>query len=73
MPDEVISIGGHYLHRNIADVTMSNLNFPSKIKSHIYVSWLHPYKEQKFVIVGSEKMVVLMMFSKRINLLSTRI
>ncbi len=58
MPDEVSSFGGCYLHGDIADVTMSTISFPGGIKSHIYVSWLHPYKEQKFVVVGSEKMAV---------------
>ncbi|RME80931.1 MAG: oxidoreductase, partial [Planctomycetota bacterium] len=28
------------------------------IKAHIFVSWLHPYKEQKLVVVGSEGMLV---------------
>src|SRR2546421_6545660 len=28
------------------------------MKAHIFVSWLHPVKEQKLVVVGSEKMAV---------------
>lgn len=58
MPDEVSSFGGQYLQEKIADVTLSTLNFPSGIKAHVFVSWLHPYKEQKFVVVGSERMAV---------------
>jgi UDP-2-acetamido-3-amino-2,3-dideoxy-glucuronate N-acetyltransferase len=34
------------------------MDFPSGVKSHIFVSWLHPYKEQKLVIVGDRKMAV---------------
>lgn len=58
MPDEVSSFGGQYLQEKIADVTLSTLSFPGGVKAHIFVSWLHPYKEQKFVVVGSEKMAV---------------
>ena len=55
IPDEVSAFGGAYLHQNVTDITVSNLNFPSGVKSHIVVSWLHPYKEQRLVVIGSEK------------------
>ena len=58
MPDVVQSQGGNYLHQQIADVTVSLLSFPSGIKAHIFVSWLHPFKEQKMVVVGDRKMAV---------------
>src|SRR6266511_4369271 len=58
MPDEIQTQGGNYLHDRIADVTVSLLSFPSGIKAHIFVSWLHPYKAQKLVVVGDRKMVV---------------
>jgi UDP-2-acetamido-3-amino-2,3-dideoxy-glucuronate N-acetyltransferase len=56
MPESACSSGGNYLHEKIADVTLSHLSFPSGIKAHIFVSWLHPYKEQRLVIVGDRKM-----------------
>jgi UDP-2-acetamido-3-amino-2,3-dideoxy-glucuronate N-acetyltransferase len=56
MPGEASSFGANYLHERIADVTLSHLSFPSGIKAHIFVSWLHPYKEQKLVVVGDRKM-----------------
>jgi UDP-2-acetamido-3-amino-2,3-dideoxy-glucuronate N-acetyltransferase len=34
------------------------LKFPSGTKAHIFVSWLHPYKEQKLIIIGDKKMVM---------------
>jgi UDP-2-acetamido-3-amino-2,3-dideoxy-glucuronate N-acetyltransferase len=37
---------------------MSQFLFPSGVRGHIYVSWLHPFKEQRLVVVGSEKMAV---------------
>jgi UDP-2-acetamido-3-amino-2,3-dideoxy-glucuronate N-acetyltransferase len=58
MPKTVTALGGCYLHNEIADVTISTLSFPSGVKAHIFVSWLHPYKEQKLVVVGDRKMAV---------------
>jgi UDP-2-acetamido-3-amino-2,3-dideoxy-glucuronate N-acetyltransferase len=58
MPDGIQAQGGNYLHQKIADVTVSLLTFPSGVRAHIFVSWLHPYKEQKLVVVGDRKMAV---------------
>lgn len=58
MPESVHAQGGNYLHQNIADVTVTLLTFASGIKAHIFVSWLHPFKEQKLVVVGDRKMAV---------------
>jgi acetyltransferase-like isoleucine patch superfamily enzyme len=58
MPDDIVARGGNYLHDKISDVTVSILSFPSGVKSHIFVSWLHPYKEQKLVVVGDKQMAV---------------
>jgi predicted dehydrogenase/acetyltransferase-like isoleucine patch superfamily enzyme len=57
-PESVQSTGGNYLHRQIADVTTTHLEFPSGLRAHIFVSWLHPFKEQKLVVVGDQKMAV---------------
>jgi UDP-2-acetamido-3-amino-2,3-dideoxy-glucuronate N-acetyltransferase len=58
IPSTVSAIGHNYLHNKIADVTTTHITFPSGINSHIFVSWLHPFKEQKLVIVATEKMAV---------------
>ena len=58
MPEGVLSSGANYLHPKVADVTLSSLSFPSGIQAHIFVSWLHPYKEQRLVVVGDRKMAV---------------
>lgn len=57
-PEKVIATYGNYLHQHIADVTTTHLEFPSGTKAHIFVSWLHPFKEQKLVVVGDKKMAV---------------
>ncbi len=58
MPTRVTSQGGAYLNRDVSDVTLSHFEFPSGVRAHIFVSWLHPFKEQRLVVVGSEKMAV---------------
>ena len=57
-PEGIIATGGNYLHRKIADVTTTHLEFPSGLRAHIFVSWLHPFKEQKLVVVGNRQMAV---------------
>lgn len=57
-PDFVSAQGGSYLQSGIADVTVTSLLFSDGTKAHIFVSWLHPYKEQKLVVIGEQKMAV---------------
>ncbi|MFC1576411.1 Gfo/Idh/MocA family oxidoreductase [Candidatus Omnitrophota bacterium] len=57
-PYEVTSVGGDYLNPKIADVTISTLSFNSGAKAHIFVSWLHPFKEQRLIVIGDKKMAV---------------
>jgi UDP-2-acetamido-3-amino-2,3-dideoxy-glucuronate N-acetyltransferase len=33
---------------------MTYLQYPNNIQGHIYVSWLHPFKEHRLVIIGSK-------------------
>ena len=58
MPKAISCDGSAYLNDEVADVTSSSLTFPSGIKAHLFTSWLHPFKEQKLVVVGSKKMAV---------------
>jgi UDP-2-acetamido-3-amino-2,3-dideoxy-glucuronate N-acetyltransferase len=58
MPSRVSCQGGDYLSPGISDVTVSQFIFPEGVRAHIFVSWLHPFKEQRLVVVGSEKMAV---------------
>jgi len=57
-PTSVAAQGASYLNHAISDVTSTILSFKSGVKAHIFVSWLHPFKEQKLVIVGNRKMAV---------------
>lgn len=57
-PENIQAFGGYYLHQKIADVTTTHISFPSGLQAHLFVSWLHPFKEQKLVVVGDKKMAV---------------
>ncbi len=57
-PIKVHSFGASYLNEDIFDTTLTTLTFKNKIRAHIFVSWLHPFKEQKLVVVGSQAMAV---------------
>ncbi len=57
-PESVIATGGNYLHKKIADVTTTHLDFASGLKAHVFVSWLHPFKEQTLVVVADRQMAV---------------
>lgn len=79
MPLQISAVGGTYLQPNVADVSVSNLLFDGGARAHIFVSWLHPFKEQKLVVVGSKKMAVfddlqpenkLMIYDKNIELVN---
>ena len=77
LPVQVSATGGAYLQPNIADITISHLLFAKGTRAHVFVSWLHPYKEQRLVVIGSKQMVVfedsradnkLVLFDKRIEM-----
>jgi UDP-2-acetamido-3-amino-2,3-dideoxy-glucuronate N-acetyltransferase len=57
-PRKISAHGGYYLHQDIADITLNTLEFRDGVRAHIFVSWLHPYKEQKLVVIGSKKMAL---------------
>ena len=58
LPSHVSASGGYFLHPKVADTTVTTLRWPDGICAHIYVSWLHPFKEQRLVVVGEDGMAV---------------
>jgi predicted dehydrogenase len=58
MPETVSACGGAYVQSDVADVTVTNLLYPDGVRAHIHVSWLHPFKEQRLVVIGTQKMAV---------------
>ncbi len=57
-PLEVDAKGGVFVQPGIHDVTLTMLRYPRNICAHIHVSWLHPFKEHRLVIIGDKSMVV---------------
>lgn len=57
-PERITAEGSYHLHKVIADVTSTHLAFPGGEKAHVFVSWLHPFKEQKLVVIGDQAMAV---------------
>lgn len=57
LPEEIESKGGIFLQPKIHDTTMTLLKYPNNIVAHIFVSWLHPFKEQRLVVIGSKGML----------------
>lgn len=57
MPLEVVSRGGTFLQPNVQDTTLTILTYPHNVVGHIFVSWLHPFKEHRLVAIGSKGML----------------
>lgn len=58
LPETIYATGACHLNPRIHDVTTTHMSFKNGIQAHIFVSWLHPYKEQKLVVVGDRGMAV---------------
>ena len=56
-PAKIKTHGSDILQKGIQDSTITVIEYLNNVKSHIFVSWLHPFKEHRFVIIGSEGMI----------------
>lgn len=56
-PVEVVSRGGAFVQSHLHDTTMTILKYPDNAVGHIFVSWLHPFKEHRLVVIGSKGML----------------
>jgi UDP-2-acetamido-3-amino-2,3-dideoxy-glucuronate N-acetyltransferase len=57
MPSRVSTNGGSFLSPGIADTTVSYLKFANGVEGHIFVSWLHPFKDHRLVVIGDAGMI----------------
>lgn len=57
-PDDVHAEGATFLQKDIEDTTLTYIRYPDNVHAHIYVSWLHPFKEQRLVVIGDRGMIV---------------
>ena len=56
-PTSITSNGIDILQNNIHDSSITTFKYDNNKMGHIFVSWLHPFKEHRFVIVGSNGML----------------
>lgn len=56
-PETMTLHRGYFLQKDICDYVLAYLEYPNNVKAHIQVSWLHPFKEQRVVVVGSNGMI----------------
>jgi predicted dehydrogenase len=57
-PEIVTAQGACIVNPDIEDWSTVQLVFRSGVKAHVQTSWLHPFKEQRLVVIGSEGMAV---------------
>ena len=50
--EKMILHRGYFLQKDICDYVLAYLEYPNNVKAHIQVSWLHPFKEQRVVVVA---------------------
>ena len=56
-PISITSRGVDILQNNIHDSSITTFEYENKKMGHIFVSWLHPFKEHRFVIIGENGML----------------
>lgn len=57
-PIQVACRGGAYLSQGVADVTLMDVEWAGDVRGYVFVSWLHPYKDHRFIAVGDRQMAV---------------
>jgi UDP-2-acetamido-3-amino-2,3-dideoxy-glucuronate N-acetyltransferase len=57
-PEKVSCRGGAYVSPGMADMAVAAMTFADGRLGHIFVSWLHPFKEHRLVVVGDKQMAV---------------
>jgi UDP-2-acetamido-3-amino-2,3-dideoxy-glucuronate N-acetyltransferase len=56
-PQVIASSGAMIIQDGLHDTTITTIKYPGNVTGHIYVSWLHPFKEHRFVVIGSNGMI----------------
>ena len=56
-PENIHAHGSVLLQKGIYDSTMTHLEYKSGVRAHIFLSWLHPFKEHRLVVIGKKAMI----------------
>ncbi|MBN8647356.1 MAG: Gfo/Idh/MocA family oxidoreductase [Caulobacterales bacterium] len=57
-PYKVTATGSAFITKGVEDECRLDLEFPDGGRAHIFVSWLHPFKEQRLTIIGDKASAV---------------
>lgn len=57
-PEAVSAQGTVAFTPGIADLATAQMRFPDGPNAHVLVSWMHPFKEQRLVVIGEKGMAV---------------
>lgn len=58
LPGRLMATGTSTLKSGLPDTVHLQMEFEGELYCHVFVSWLHPFKEQKLVISGDRGMLV---------------
>ena len=58
VPSDVQAHGSQLLQRTISDIATTFIRFPSGAEAQVFVSWMHPFKEQKLIVIGEDGMAL---------------
>ena len=58
LPESVTCHGGSFVTEGVNDLANAQLHFSAGRQARIAVSWLHPVKERKLFVIGSERSAI---------------
>ena len=57
-PERVVGAGRSFVTSGIEDEYRVDMSFAGGARAHVFASWLHPFKEHRLVVIGSQAMAV---------------
>lgn len=57
-PSKITAQGTVAFTPGVADLVTAQMQFPGGANAHVLVSWMHPFKEQRLVVIGETGMAV---------------
>ncbi len=57
-PEHVSAQGNVSFTPGVADLVSVQMRFPGGVRAHVLASWMHPFKEQRLVVIGEKAMAV---------------
>jgi predicted dehydrogenase len=57
-PRVVSAVAGYHLRPDVADTLHGHLEFPGGVAADLALSWYHPVKVQRLIVIGTDGMIV---------------